>query len=315
VELREVETFLVLADELDVGRAAERLHITQGRVSQLIRALEREVGGPLFERTSGHVRLTVLGEKFHAGARRGVDALTMTLSECQAAARDVQVELSVGFMPSIGAKAVTRIVTAFEHRHPGYLVKLRAMVNFDIGATGYVPPEDTDVELIWSPGGDGKALEGTGRIVGPVLHRVGRGVVVPSGHPLTEFESISVEQLAGYPLLNPSSSWPPELLDAWTPRVTPAGTPLHRLAEDVPSMAGRKVLIVDDCMTSVARGRGLHVTITTVLERMTFPGLVVVPIHDLPPMVVVPIWRTTARNGAIRAFVDTARDVSFNVGE
>ncbi|MFC0110672.1 LysR family transcriptional regulator [Kibdelosporangium aridum] len=315
MELREVETFLVLADELHIGRTADRLHITQGRVSQLIRALEREIGGPLFERSSRTVRLTPLGEKFHDGARRGFGALTSALTDCQAVAHDVQVELSVGYMPSIGAKAVTRIVTAFEHRHPGFTVKLRAMVNFDIGSHGPFRPEDTDVQLVWSPGGDGKAVEAPGLTVGPVLHQVRRGVIVPSGHPLAEFTSISVERLAGHPLLSPSNSWPRELQDAWIPPVTPSGVPLNRLAEDIPSMAGRSVLIVEDALTSVARGHGLHVTVSTALDRMAFPGLAVVPIHDMPPMVVVPIWRTSARNTAIRSFIETARDVSFNVDD
>ncbi|MCE7002914.1 LysR family transcriptional regulator [Kibdelosporangium philippinense] len=315
MELREVETFLVLADELHFGRAADRLHVTQGRVSQLIRALEREIGGALFERTSRTVRLTALGEKFHDGARHGFDSLISALTDCQVAAHDVQVELSVGYMPSIGAKAVTRIVTAFEHRHPGFTVKLRAMVNFDIGSAGPFAAQDTDIKLVWSPGGDGKAIEAPGRTVGPVLHQVRRGVIVPSGHPLTEFKSISIERLVGYPLLSPSNSWPTELLDSWIPDVTPSGVSLHRLSQDIPQMAGRTVLTVEDALTSVARGHGLHVTVSTALDRLAFPGLSVVPIHDMPPMVVVPIWRTSARNAAIRSFVDTARDVSFNVDD
>nr|CEL20241.1 LysR-family transcriptional regulatory protein [Kibdelosporangium sp. MJ126-NF4]CTQ97467.1 LysR-family transcriptional regulatory protein [Kibdelosporangium sp. MJ126-NF4] len=310
-----MEAFLVLADELNLDRTAERLRVTQGRIGQLIRSLERQIGAALVEHTGqDDVVLTDLGTRFHEGARRGFDVLSAAMADCQAAARDTQVRLSIGYMPSIGAQGVTRIVSAFEHRHPGCVVHLRAMVNFDVGASGYVPPADTDVELIWSPGGDGKALDAPGRTIGPVLHRVGRGVIVPSGHPLAEFESISVEQLSGYALLNPSNSWRPELVEAWTPSVTPSGAPLNRLATDIPELAGRRELTLDDFLTAVARGHGLHVTIETVFDRMVFPGLEVVPIHDMPPMAVVPIWRSSSRNTAIRAFVDTARDISFDPG-
>ncbi|WP_435830148.1 LysR family transcriptional regulator [Saccharopolyspora shandongensis] len=63
VELRDVEVLLTLAEELHFGRTAERLHITTGRVSQCIKALERRVGAALFERTSRRVAPTPIGQQ------------------------------------------------------------------------------------------------------------------------------------------------------------------------------------------------------------------------------------------------------------
>src|SRR4051812_50151472 len=82
VDLRELRLFLVLAEELHFGRAAERLGLTTSRVSQTVRALERKLGDqPLFRRTSRVVELTEAGQGLHpepvpAGARldRGVRA-------------------------------------------------------------------------------------------------------------------------------------------------------------------------------------------------------------------------------------------------
>lgn len=45
MEWREIEVFLALADELHFGRTADRLYLSQARVSQTIRALESQVGG------------------------------------------------------------------------------------------------------------------------------------------------------------------------------------------------------------------------------------------------------------------------------
>ena len=81
VEMREIEAFLVVADELHFGRAAARLHITTGRVSQSVRALEREVGAPLFERTSRRVALTPLGTAFAARVRPAYEELGAALAE------------------------------------------------------------------------------------------------------------------------------------------------------------------------------------------------------------------------------------------
>ena len=58
VELREIRVFLELADQLHFGRAAERLGVTQSRVSQSLRELEAKLGERLLDRTSRRVGLT-----------------------------------------------------------------------------------------------------------------------------------------------------------------------------------------------------------------------------------------------------------------
>ncbi|MBE1592110.1 LysR family transcriptional regulator [Nonomuraea angiospora] len=71
VELRDIEIFLTLAEELHFSRTAERLHITQARVSQAIKKQERSIGAALFERSSRQVRLTPLGEQLHRDLSAG----------------------------------------------------------------------------------------------------------------------------------------------------------------------------------------------------------------------------------------------------
>ena len=61
MEFRELECFVVLSEELHFARTAERLYLSPGRVSQLVRSLETRIGGRLFHRTSRRVRLTPLG--------------------------------------------------------------------------------------------------------------------------------------------------------------------------------------------------------------------------------------------------------------
>ncbi|WP_075007965.1 LysR family transcriptional regulator [Stigmatella aurantiaca] len=82
MSLTHIQSFVAVAEEGHVGRAARRLHLTQPPLSRHILALEDELGTPLFERTARGMRLLPAGEAFLAHARRilaEVDAAVHTV--------------------------------------------------------------------------------------------------------------------------------------------------------------------------------------------------------------------------------------------
>src|SRR5438105_5456882 len=125
VELRQVRTFLTLADELHYGRTAERLGVTSSRVSQSIRGFEALVGGRLFDRTSRRVRLTPLGEQLRRAMAPAYEALEAAFLAGREAATGVAGVLRIG-MYSRGAAGphLFDIISAFHERHPACRVEL-----------------------------------------------------------------------------------------------------------------------------------------------------------------------------------------------
>ncbi|RKH37930.1 LysR family transcriptional regulator [Corallococcus sicarius] len=88
MSITHLQSFIAVAEEGHVGRAARRLHLTQPPLSRHILALEDELGTPLFERIPRGMRLLPTGEALLQHARRilaEVDAAALTV---RAAARE-----------------------------------------------------------------------------------------------------------------------------------------------------------------------------------------------------------------------------------
>ncbi|WP_186111021.1 LysR family transcriptional regulator [Burkholderia gladioli] len=274
MDFRHLECFFVLAQELHFGRAAERLHMGQSSVSESIRALEKTVGAPLFDRTSRRVALTPLGQALREGAEAAYMSLKTTLADCRRTAAGEARKLRFGFLGGGLYELHRPLVAEFGSCFPGIeleFVELSFLDHFLAVARGEV-----DVAICRLP------LGAPGLMHGPVLMEDRRMLCVPNDHPLARRERVSGEALAGEPLVRmvpgvASEEW----LDFHLPRFTPRGAPIGD---------GPVIRTLREAMAAVAAHQGLMMLTRRAACYYATPGISFADI-DLPPIASALVWR------------------------
>src|SRR5437879_5132297 len=123
VELRQLAYFVAVAEELNFGRAAQRLHIVQPAVSQQVSRLERELGVRLFDRTSRHVRLTAAGERLLPESRAALAAAATVRRIAADISAGADGVLRLGTSQGLG-RHLDRVLERLRDAAPGLQVRL-----------------------------------------------------------------------------------------------------------------------------------------------------------------------------------------------
>jgi LysR family transcriptional regulator, transcription activator of glutamate synthase operon len=132
VELRQLRSVEAVARHRHFTRAAEELHVAQSALSHQILRLEKELGTPLFERTSRRVITTEAGEAIAARARRvlaEVDAARAEVDELRGVLRG---RIWIGPLVPAGDVDVPGLLARFSQAHPGVEVGLREGIAADM---------------------------------------------------------------------------------------------------------------------------------------------------------------------------------------
>ena len=197
MELRQLRYFIAVAEERHMGRAAERLHLSQPPLSRQIQGLERELGVQLFIRTARGVDLTDAGQALLQDARN-IRLLTSQAEErAHRAGKGELGTLDVGVFGSSVLNVIPRLLARFSDAHPGVGVNIvlhnahkrlqidalrqrRILIAFD----RFLPDEpDLTIEVVTEE---------------PLL------VALNTGHPLAAKKAIDMDDLRGESLLLPA---------------------------------------------------------------------------------------------------------------
>jgi DNA-binding transcriptional LysR family regulator len=118
VDSKQLECFIVVAEELNLGRAAARLHMSQPPLTRRIQRLEREIGAALFRRHAGGMSLTEAGEALLERAYRIVELSQRAVESTRLAQAGEHGHLSIGYYDSAIRDGIPRLMRGFVQAHP-----------------------------------------------------------------------------------------------------------------------------------------------------------------------------------------------------
>jgi DNA-binding transcriptional LysR family regulator len=193
MEFRQLRTFQAIAETRSFTRAAQRVHLTQAAVSAQIKALEEELGTPLFARVNKKVFLTEAGEALLRRAQRLLrehDEAVFALSELSRAEAG---RLRVGTASTmVSTHPLPAILAELKRRHPHAQVSVFRGTSAQIVAK--ILHNDLDLGLVSLP------VEASD-IRAEVLRRDLLIAVVPREHRLARQRLVTAQQLAAEPLI------------------------------------------------------------------------------------------------------------------
>jgi LysR family pca operon transcriptional activator len=246
IKFRHLETFIEVARQRSVGRAADVLALTQPAVTRTIRELEDYLGVDLFEREGRGIRITRFGEVFLRHAGESIAAVNRGVDSIAQARNSMGPPLRIGALPTASATFLPEVVAEFLQAGTGSLVTIVTGENrwlLDALRLG-------DLDLV------------VGRLAQPErmaglhfepLYSEEVGFVVRAGHPLLSRRNFSLGELANYTVLMPTQG---SVIRPFVDRLllTNGIAELANVIETVSDSFGRAYIQRHDAIWIISRG-------------------------------------------------------------
>ena len=264
IQLMQVEGFLEVARRGSVSRAAEALFITQPTLTARLKALERDLGTPLFLRTSQGMRLTDAGRAWVPFAERAMRALVDGREALQQVMTASAGHLMLAAAPAVSTYVLPDLLERFVAAHPRVEVSVRTGHSEDV--VELVVRDEVQIGL-------GRAIRHPDLELRP-FHTEDLVLVCSPDHPFTKRPSVAMAEVAGQKLImfDRTSSYYEITQGAFLS----AGVSLRGMMELDSIEAAKKM---------VERGLGVALLPGTAVAReLAGKTLCVVKLSDAPPM-------------------------------
>jgi len=296
MELRQLRYFMAVADELHFGRAAQRLHMSQPPLSVQVGRLEREVGTPLFIRSTRRVTLTAAGRHLQERARRILDEVDAVRADMRDYVDGLAGQLTAGFVSSANYTVLPEVVRLFRARRPKVsltLVPLTSGEQFDRLRDGTL---DIGIVRDEFPG----AATGPAMLSTAVVFEERLVACLPAGHELAGRAEVTFEEIIEVPMI----SYPRALMPGYVDRVT------GMLAEAGSMRVVEEVVHQETALGFVAAGVGTSILPESV-RQLVPPSIAVVPLAGSPTTRLMAAWRSREDESAVcNAFMECLRDAA-----
>jgi LysR family cyn operon transcriptional activator len=192
MDFRQLRYFVALYEEGHVGRAAERLSISQPALSQQIRQLEGDLDVGLFQRNGRRLLPTLAAHTLYNHAVPLLDGMERAREALRSFRGPGPRSLSIGVLQTVNASLVPLLLERLHQAQPQLVVKLYELSGVDIErrllsggldiGIGFLPPRQPGLHSL-------------------ALYEDELQLVVPENHPLREFRKVSLSQAAELPML------------------------------------------------------------------------------------------------------------------
>lgn len=289
MEFRHLRYFLVLAEELHFGRAAQRLAITQPPLSLNIQQLETSVGAQLFTRNSRGVQLTAAGQAFVPAARALLDQANQAAREARDVSQGLVGSLQIGFVGTALYRGLAEILQSFEAAHPRLRLVLREMSSSEQLID--LRHERLDVGFVHTthvPAGFSQILLSSQPFV----------ACVPAGHALARRKRISLARLQGEPFAMVSRAVSPDYHERFLALCADAG-----FAPEIRFELRHWLSVV----SLVAQGLAVAL-VPAAMQQAGLPGAVCVPLDtETASYDTHCLWIGERRPAALGAFLEAVQ--------
>jgi DNA-binding transcriptional LysR family regulator len=294
VEQPDARIFLTLAEELHFSRTAERLHTSTAQVSKAVKKLERQVGAPLFQRSSRKVTLTPIGERLRDDILPGYELIQTGFARAIAAGRSIGGTLGVGFVGAAAGMFMMEVAKEFQDRYPDCEVRIKESLYGD--GVELLRRDEVDVLFVGLP-----VIEAD-LTVGPVLVREKLVLAVSARHPFAGRDAISFQDLARTTLLSAPATLPDYYDASLVPQQTDDGRPIVR---------GPAFATTEEMLALVGAGKGTYPVPVQAAQFYARPDVAYIPIHDAAPFEWALVWRNTGETARVRAFNQIAQTLTI----
>jgi DNA-binding transcriptional LysR family regulator len=288
-EVRQLQYFVTVAEELNFTRAAQRLHVVQQSLSTAIAQLETALGIRLFERTTRSVNLTNAGAAWLPYAREALASMNRAAGAAEDLAAGRSGRLRVGLASTGALPFMPSLLRGFRERYPQADVDAK---HFDFqDPCGGLRDRQSDVAIVRPPFLD------TGLSVF-ALGDEPRYVVLASDHPLATQDAVEFADLVDEPWMDVETD--PVWCDFWQVMERRAGPPV----------IGAICRTLDDLFEAARSGTATGLVPESIAVTQSWPNLAFVAVSDIAPSTVAVAWRTDEANPLVSNFVALAKDVA-----